>query len=224
MADINQLRGLIKWLPEKDHSFARDLVKAGEKYGVLSPNRQKWVDILVNKAEAASNGVKSPEVVQVGDLKKVIELFDKARAHLKHPKIVLQTKDNRHQVIRLTVAGERAKVPGSINVTDLGAYETRTWFGRITRDGEFQPSAAANEIQGLTEALKAFAADPVKVAAEYGHLSGNCCFCSRQLDDTRSTEVGYGPVCADHYGLPWGAKRKEVSTPNHDQACERHGD
>jgi hypothetical protein len=26
----------------------------------------------------------------------------------------------------------------------------------------------------------------------------------RALSDDRSTAVGYGPICADHYGLPWG--------------------
>ena len=26
----------------------------------------------------------------------------------------------------------------------------------------------------------------------------------RALSDDRSTAVGYGPICADHFGLPWG--------------------
>jgi len=34
--------------------------------------------------------------------------------------------------------------------------------------------------------------------------TGNCCFCRRELTDKRSTEVGYGPICADHFSLPWG--------------------
>jgi len=29
----------------------------------------------------------------------------------------------------------------------------------------------------------------------------------RGLDDERSVSVGYGPVCAGHYGLPWGEKQ-----------------
>ncbi len=27
-----------------------------------------------------------------------------------------------------------------------------------------------------------------------------------ELTDQQSTEVGYGPVCAKHYGLKWGKK------------------
>lgn len=41
-------------------------------------------------------------------------------------------------------------------------------------------------------------------AARLGHLTGRCVFCSRKLTDDRSTEVGYGPICADREGLPWG--------------------
>lgn len=41
-------------------------------------------------------------------------------------------------------------------------------------------------------------------AAAFGHLYGECCYCARDLTDERSIEVGYGPVCAAKYGLPWG--------------------
>jgi hypothetical protein len=41
-------------------------------------------------------------------------------------------------------------------------------------------------------------------AARFGKLWGSCVFCSRLLTDERSVSVGYGPVCAEHNGLPWG--------------------
>lgn len=41
-------------------------------------------------------------------------------------------------------------------------------------------------------------------AAKFGHLTGTCVFCGRGLTDERSVEVGYGPVCAEREGLPWG--------------------
>jgi hypothetical protein len=41
-------------------------------------------------------------------------------------------------------------------------------------------------------------------AAAYGHTHGNCIACSRDLTDDRSLAVGYGPVCANKYGWPWG--------------------
>jgi hypothetical protein len=41
-------------------------------------------------------------------------------------------------------------------------------------------------------------------AAAFGHATGHCVYCSRELTDDRSVEVGYGPVCAEKNGLPWG--------------------
>lgn len=51
----------------------------------------------------------------------------------------------------------------------------------------------------------------VRITAEQagalGKLSHHCVFCNRALTDDadgRSIDVGYGPVCADKHGLPWG--------------------
>lgn len=44
-------------------------------------------------------------------------------------------------------------------------------------------------------------------AAQFGKLTNTCIFCGRHLTDDRegrSVEVGYGPVCAEKHGLPWG--------------------
>jgi hypothetical protein len=44
-------------------------------------------------------------------------------------------------------------------------------------------------------------------AARFGHEHHRCVFCSRNLSDEtdgRSVDVGYGPICANKYGLPWG--------------------
>ena len=41
-----------------------------------------------------------------------------------------------------------------------------------------------------------------------------CCFCNRALEDERSTAVGYGPICAGHFGLAWGNRPAEfAATP-----------
>jgi hypothetical protein len=41
-------------------------------------------------------------------------------------------------------------------------------------------------------------------AAAFGHATGHCVYCARELTDDRSVEVGYGPVCASKHNLPWG--------------------
>ena len=42
------------------------------------------------------------------------------------------------------------------------------------------------------------------VASRYGIASGRCVFCSKGLSTKESLGVGYGPNCAEKYGLPWG--------------------
>ena len=44
-------------------------------------------------------------------------------------------------------------------------------------------------------------------AAAFGHEYERCVFCYTKLEDDgpdRSVHVGYGPVCAKKYNLPWG--------------------
>lgn len=152
----------------------------------------------------------------VGDMSGILALFDKARRHLKHPAIVLGIPALGDMLVRINVAGNRARVPGSLNVTserdDAGE---RDWYGRILKAGSFEPSRAClpHMLDAMVARLRDFAARPAEVAAEHGRLTGRCCFCNRHLEDERSTAVGYGPVCADHYGLPWGANAAPAVIP-----------
>jgi hypothetical protein len=158
-------------------------------------------------------------VADVGGLQRVIAMFDVARRHLRFPAIVLDG-------FRVSVAGARAAQPGSLTVTGLDAVfnsqrgrSERPWFGRVSLDGLFAPGRNAPD--GLAAKLSAFAADPAGEAARYGHLTGRCCFCNRRLGegaDQRSVEVGYGPDCADHFGLAWGTRPARAARAVRDTA------
>lgn len=128
------------------------------------------------------------------------------RPRLKHPKVCLQTAAG--DPVVLYRAGEKSKYPGSICITDGKPYGEGRWYGRIlATSGEWQlpPSWSLNDVPAdVAIVVTALAAAPAETAAAHGHLTGRCCFCSRKLDDERSTQVGYGPVCAGHYQLPWG--------------------
>ena len=131
----------------------------------------------------------------------VFALFEQAIAHtLKYPKIRLQTPDKMPVV--LSRAGDRSKYTGQIMVTDGGPYGANKYFGRIDAQGIFHTTDSAS--QAVSDLLVRLAENPVEVASEYGRLTGNCCFCGLRLTDARSTAVGYGAICASHYGLPWG--------------------
>lgn len=97
--------------------------------------------------------------------------------------------------LRLYVAGARSNFPGSIQVK-IG----HDWIGRVNLDGAV--AGPLNDRPDVIATLTKVAADPVTAAKEYGALSGRCSFCNLPITDAGSVEVGYGPVCAKHWGLP----------------------
>jgi hypothetical protein len=72
-------------------------------------------------------------------------------------------------------------------------------FGKVWTGARFTYRAGA--LAGLTAANKITA----EQAAEFGYTNSRCVFCARDLSTAESTAVGYGPVCAARYDLPWGA-------------------
>lgn len=147
--------------------------------------------------EAAGQQSFAPKMNMAG----VHGLFDKAIASgLKYPKIRLLTPAG--QAVALARAGDKSRCKGQIMVTDGEKFGQNKYFGRVDQMGIYHPTPiSTEEVRTLLEQL---GADPAKVAAGYGKLTGNCCFCMRRLDDDRSTAVGYGPICANKFGLPWG--------------------
>lgn len=136
----------------------------------------------------------------------VFELFRRAKAAgLRFPKIRLEASDG--QKVVLSQAGERSKYLGQVIMTDGGPFGSNKFFGRIDSAGSL--NASASMTAPVRELVDALAADPAKVASIYGRKTGSCCFCGRGLEDGRSVAVGYGPVCAEKFGLPWGEERAE---------------
>ena len=144
-----------------------------------------------------------PKTIEVGNFENVIQLFKTAGANLKFPKIRLALETG--EPIVLSVAGAKAAQPGTVNVKDGGPYGNNIWYGRVSPNGTWQNNKGIGQttMSSLTALLTALATNPAATAAKYGKLTGQCCFCSRPLNDARSTAVGYGPVCAKNYSLPW---------------------
>lgn len=186
-----------------DRTFARSLANQFSQRG-LSAKQWEWVDRLLERATTPQ-----AEPTRV-DLTGVVALLNRAGEHLKAPAVLMMVNEpgGRHRTLRLSIAGARAGFPGSVNVASAGSFSDRDWYGRVHTDGRFEPCRRfPRETQtAVTTALQAIALDPAGACAAYGHLTGVCAFCNRALDDERSTAVGYGPVCAKHYGLPWGTR------------------
>lgn len=197
---IPTLRANLDRLNARDRAFADDLIAAADlcarKGWEYSAGRAKWAAILAARATGTEPARPTAEI---GDLTGVLTLFGRAKEHLKRPAIVLHHDG---QDYRLSEAGQRARVPGSINVAEAAPFGEGKWFGRILRDGTFTQSREELPA-GLVELIREFAREPAKVAARHGRLTGKCCFCNRALTDERSTAVGYGATCASHFAMPY---------------------
>jgi hypothetical protein len=157
----------------------------------LSHMQRAWVHKLAleklakdARAEAAGHA-REP----VPNLKKLVTMFDTASSNIKSPKVTF---------------------PGFSLVRDSeGGVIIKSGFvlcGRISPDGAFKPTVQAPDAV-LQEVVK-LAEDPVSYASMYGKASGRCCFCNKCLKESRSMAMGYGPVCANSYGLEWGKSRR----------------
>lgn len=185
-------------LPEKDREFATGIANSVSMKRYASEKQRYW---LVRLCERAHGQERVAERHDVGDLAAINAMFDRAGKNIKWPAVVLG--EGAH-AIRLSVAGPTAKAPGSINVTTDGPFASRIWFGRITQDGKFTTNPRVEVKSHVTDMLREFAKEPVRVASHHGRRTGNCCFCSRELRTKESLTVGYGPICAERFGLPWG--------------------
>lgn len=151
----------------------------------------------------------------VGDFTPVIALMkgDEAKK-VRFSKLHLQLEDGTPVV--LAIAGPNARQPGTVNVTNGGVYDTpdNIWFGRVTPQGKYEPNnrtynygsrageafvptATATAVSAL---LSRLAADPIKVAVEFGKLTNRCFACNLPLSDAKSAHMGYGPTCAKKLG------------------------
>jgi hypothetical protein len=211
-ANLQVLKDNLAALSDYDNAFAASLLAQFAKKGSLSDKQWPWIDTLAERALTKALGLDvkpAANAVDLGDFTGVIALFDKAKKHLKYPRVVLALTSGTE--IALSVAGPTAKHPGTINVTTNAAYGDRTWFGRVTVAGKWDPSNKADAYKNdLTSILTKLAANPARVAADYGKMTGRCCFCYTNLDHPTSVALGYGPTCAKNYGLPWNKGTAEA--------------
>jgi hypothetical protein len=125
----------------------------------------------------------------------IVAFLTAAKAHIKFPKVRFLAPTGGE--LRLSLAGGTSRYPGAIQVRIDSAF-----MGRINADGSITRGIDA----ALLATLEKVALNPAAAAKAYGALMGHCSFCGKQLTDDGSVEVGYGPICAKHYGLPHTAK------------------
>lgn len=180
-----------------------------------SSKQLMYVTKLVNEVlDREKNAIANAALPKQFNEDRLFLLFDNARASkLKFPKIRLQFADGGKIQFAMS-----QKYPDTIWISAAG-YGTAN-YGRIDRgSGKIQNGRdIGTRADELLAIIKAFAADPETVAANYGKLTHNCCFCHIKLDTAESLAVGYGPICAKHYKLAWGKNVPQTTPTIHDLA------
>lgn len=194
--DVEALKAALPSLPAGKVDFASSLLAQFEKgKKPLSDKQVYWVQKL---AKMPFEKKAAPVSVAVANFSAVNAVFAKAKAHLKQPKIRLSLPTG--QKVALSLAPDHGNNPGFIYLKVAGDYA-----GKIAPTGAFTPYKLPADVLAAVQALFVMLGDdPAAVAAAYGQETGSCCFCAKELTKAESLAVGYGPDCAEHYGLPWG--------------------
>jgi hypothetical protein len=194
---VDALVAVVDQLGQRDQAFAGSLIAGFNRFGKLSDKQLPWIDTLTQRAMAPKP---APVAYVTVDFKAIQDLFDVASRTMKRIKVRLQATDG--QAVVFNRAGPMSKYAGQIMITDGQPFGQNKFFGRVDVTGEFFATRSAT--QTVCELVKEFSEDPAQTAGRYGRLTGGCSFCSHGLKDERSTQVGYGPVCAKRFGLVWG--------------------
>ena len=97
------------------------------------------------------------------------------------------------------------KYAGSVNIYDKFSRE---YLAFIKADGTLFKMKVCTD--SVFKEILTLHKDPDLVAklAASGRQIGWCCFCGITLTNKISIFHGYGPICADYYGLPWEGERE----------------
>lgn len=170
--------------------------------GMLAEREQRDIE------RAAANAKRQAEyeerlrlqktIITLEGFERVHELIQSAATKLKHPSITVTVTIESGQEVSLCLQGNHLSEIVEIKSSHKKAAEK---FGFINSDGLFTFNGLLS--QERLEAAQIVAKDPLTAIIEYGHATGSCSFCRRDLTDIRSVSVGYGPICAKRYSLPW---------------------
>lgn len=139
-----------------------------------------------------------------------IAFFDKAATKLKWPRIKLVHPELGR--VNLVRTGPNSGLgEGAINVVNDQQYPNNKHYFAITKQGRIRTGKAHE--QAVEDFVFAFLEHPAHAAALHGKQHSWCCFCGSELTDARSMLVGYGPICAGKWDLPWGETPAPTSLP-----------
>lgn len=186
------LQDLIKAGRVKPSQFVSDMANKE----LVSEKQHYWVRKLIS--EACPPPLESEVKLNMSNVQ---ALFDIARKNGKDSKLSVRLATNTAHIV-LTAARSHSRNPGAIYIKDSNRPFGEDYLGKIAPNGDVFPNAKCT--QAVLDLITDFAENPEIIAAKYGKLTDRCSFCGLELTDSRSVIVGYGPICARKWGLPWG--------------------
>jgi len=207
-------------LNSSDKSFAESMLKGFSKHGSFTEKQLPYVEKLLG---VIVSGYPKSSISPLIGLEKIYEFVMGSK--LKYPKFMttflydhgLDSPLPKPKIpVMFSRAGISSKYSGNVLVTDGGVYPKNKFYGSIDKSGVFTPAFATamlaeTALSCFHSHLELVNSDIPGAIANYGNLTGSCCFCHKALDNDDSVAVGYGPVCAKNYGLPYGTSKKKKS-------------
>jgi hypothetical protein len=217
-------------IPLKSQGFVKSLLAGKAKYGSNSPKQKHWIRVYAETAQGALNpsdisltpvpntplaqalNIKHAEpatqsVIVVGTalyaMLKKAEDYVFAKGGKKRPQIKFDSTTASPKIC-FKIAGKASKYQGKVVVTSGGQYGGSSFYGHIDQGGVYTPFPKATP--AVIEFVVKFAGNPHKMGSAYGLATMHCCYCQKAIDTVNSKTMGYGPVCASKFGLPWGKK------------------
>lgn len=195
-------------LSAKDIGFGSSLCDQYFSRLSLSEKQWYWVGKLLENAgakpagssSAAESSSREETFQEIFDGTKIKALFAAAATYLKYPRLRYQT-DGSSKVV-FSYAADTGSNWAGCTFIDNGSKEGKKRYGFVDRLGNGRINRDATpEVKAL---IKSVASDPTKVAKLQGQKYTYCCFCGLELTNKSSVYHGYGPICAENWGLTWG--------------------
>ena len=186
----------LEYLTNAKGDFAASLLEQVKKKGGLSPKQLQCVyESIAREEDWAKQREQKATQTQI-DMTDLLERFALAlKAGIKRPKV--NTGD-----LLFSLAPAHGRNAGCVYVKgDKDDWGERPYLGKITPEGKFFAGQGVED--DVKQRIAKVGADVVTAAKAHGAQHNNCCFCSRDLTTNESVSNGYGPICADRYGLPW---------------------
>jgi len=190
------------------------LLASYARFGRWTPRQESLVADLVREARQRLENAQTPaspaaDAIAGAGLDRIRLLFASAQANgLTRPRISLSVEGTARADIAPARDGE------ALHIRVDGSYVGTLAAGIFrARGSHIDPQV----VDAVRSSLHDLAENPTGTATAYGRLTGQCCFCRRALTDSRSVAMGYGPICAERFGLEWGEQRATMGSVSEDQ-------